>query len=74
VEHSLPQSAYRQIRGIVRIKRKTRIAIHIEERLLVRTRQSGEIAPVSGPPHDGLPGGPVSKSEKEKDVPSCKDE
>jgi len=59
----------------VKIKRKTRIALHIEERLLVRTRHCGdEIAPMPGLPPNGVPGGPLSKPEKKKDLPSCKDE
>jgi len=59
----------------VKIKRKTRIALRIEERLLVRTRQSaGEIAPTSGPPSGALSGGPVFKYEKKKDLPPCKEE
>jgi len=60
---------------MVKIKRKTRIALCIEERLLVRTRESGDkIAPTSGPPADGLQGGAVSKYQEKKDLPPCKDE
>jgi hypothetical protein len=59
---------------MVKIKRKTRIALCIEERLLVRTRESGDkIAPTSGPPSDWLQGGTVS-IPREKVLPTCKDE
>ena len=59
----------------MKIRRKTRIALCIEERLLVRTRESGDkVAPTSGASADGLQGGAVSKYEKKKGLPSCKDE
>ena len=64
---------------MVRIKRKTRIAVHIEERLVVRSRQhSGEAVPVPEPPAGASSGclgsSPVSRSQKQKDKPSCNEQ
>lgn len=33
----------------MKIKRRTRIALHVEERLLVQCREPGERAPIEGP-------------------------
>lgn len=63
----------------MRIKRKTRIAVTIEERLLVRSRQSGEsAAETPGPPTGTLPdrlsSSLLSKFKTQKDPTSCNEE
>ncbi|MGC9946574.1 MAG: hypothetical protein ABSF64_09430 [Bryobacteraceae bacterium] len=58
----------------MKIKRKTSIALHIDEKLVVRTRRSsGGNTSTFMPCAAALQEGPVSKSETKKDLPPCKD-
>jgi hypothetical protein len=59
---------------MVKIKRETRFALCIEERLLFRTRESGDKnGPAPGPPAEAIQGGAVSKYQEKKDLTPCKD-
>jgi hypothetical protein len=64
------------LEGIVKIKRKTRIAVHIDEKLTVRTRQRGDgtVPTSSGSLLDQLIEDRASQLKNRKDLPSCNEE